>query len=103
MYRTLFAFSLLHGMALCLLAHTQEAKPPVPDKPKLETLTKQLKDLFKAEYAKRNIDSRIEFAKKLLSDAAGTSNTDQRLVMLTEARDLAAQAGDVDTAFDAVG
>ena len=88
---------LLWGVAIA-----QDSKAPVPDKAKLEALNKQLKDLFKTEYSKRDGDSRKEFAKKLLSDAAGTSDLNQRFVMISGARDLAAEAGDVDLAFGAI-
>jgi hypothetical protein len=69
----------------------------------LATLRLQLKDIFKAEYAKRDAPSRIDFSRKLLADAAGTRNADQRFVMLVEARDISALAGDTETAFGAIG
>ena len=54
----------------------QDPKTPVPEKTVQDKLTKELKDLFKPEYSKRDSESRKTFAKKLLSDAAGIDNVD---------------------------
>ena len=99
---SLAVLALLQGMALELSAHPQDSKSPVPDRATQEKLTKELQDLFETEYAKRDTKSRKAFAQKLLTDAGSNSNADQCFVMLAESRDLAAGAGDTDTAFGAI-
>jgi hypothetical protein len=64
---------------------------------------KQIKDIYKDEYQKRAAADRIEFAKKLLKLAQDSKNDPLTFyVALREARDLAASAGDLETAFAAV-
>ena len=103
MRTTLVAIALLlvTGPATATM-EPQESKTRLPDKSTRDMLTSQLKDLFKAEYSKRDVDSRVAFARKLITDAASVGDADQRFVMLVEARDLAAHAGDFRTATDAI-
>ena len=102
MIRALVAITFLQGIPSTLAAYPQDTKSPVPTKGEREIVSKQLKDIFKAEYSKRDPESRVAFSKKLLVEAATTNDPTPRFVMLTEARDLAAQAGDIETAFAAV-
>jgi formylglycine-generating enzyme required for sulfatase activity len=88
---------------LIAIAAAQQSKPTVPDKAVQETLAKELRDLFKAEYARRDPDSRKAFAKALLLEAEKIQNKPaQRFVMFSEARDIAAEVGDVETSFRAI-
>jgi len=80
---------------------------PVPPLATLAQQDKKLKDLYKTDYQKKGTADRTELAKKLLNVAA-ESKDDALLcyVALREAKDLAAAAGELDTAFaaaDALG
>ena len=90
-------------LTLVLTAVPQDDKTSVPTEFPRRKLTKELRDLFKDEFGKRDKESRMEFAKKLLANAGNTSDRNQRFVMLAEASEIAAGAGDIDTALDAIG
>ena len=82
---------------------SQNIKSPVPDKAIQEKLTRKLKALFESEYSKRDVGSRREFAKTLLTEAAETSDVNKRFVMLVEAWEMAAQSGEDPEAQAALG
>jgi hypothetical protein len=84
-------------------------KPPelstrvaIPDAAQLKEAERTVKDVFKAEYARKSAADRTSLAKLLLSSAAGQSNPAERWVCLSQAQDLATQAGDWDVAWDAI-
>jgi hypothetical protein len=79
-------------------------RAPVPDADAQAKAEKLIKDLFKADYAKRRASDWQELASKLLQQADETADDPtSRFVLLREARDLAARAGDADLALRAVG
>ena len=89
-----------------LIALSQEAvqgvKAPVPPKADRKQIAREIRDLFKVEYAKRDRESRQNFAKTLLAQGETTRATAQRFVLLTEALDLAAGAMDLETVSVAI-
>ena len=74
-------------------------KDPIPGISTRAKLSGQLKSLYQSVYSKTDAAPRKELSEKLLGVAEGTSDANQRFVLLTESRDLAASAGDVDSAF----
>jgi hypothetical protein len=85
---------------LCSLICQQS---PVPDAEKQADAEKMIRDVFKAEYAAKGVLERAILARKLLEQ--GQESTDSpatRYVLLREARELAAQAGDLDTSVKAI-
>jgi hypothetical protein len=76
---------------------------PVPDMASQVKAEKLIKDLFKGEYAKRRTSDWLDLSEKLLQQAADTKDDPAaRFVLLREARDLAARAGDLNQALRAV-
>jgi serine/threonine protein kinase len=75
----------------------------VPNSTVQKDAEKQVRTLFKEDYAKKAPADAQALARKLL-DLGGTVSSDEgaRFVMLRDARDLAAQAGDLETAMKAV-
>lgn len=97
----------LAGIAPLVLCHTgafaQEEKLPVPDPASRKAVLKEIKDLFKQDYARRDTESLRALASKLLTQAVRSrDDAPSCFVFLTEARTLAAKAGDVTTAFEAI-
>lgn len=88
-------------------ASTRSELAPVPSTADEKKVLAVVKDLYKKEYAARSADDRRALAQELLQK--GLESTDDpmtRFVMLREARDLAAGAGDLATALracDALG
>jgi serine/threonine protein kinase len=86
-----------------------EQEPPperlrVPDEAEQTKAEKMIRDLFKAEYARRAPSDKVALANKLLDHGADTAdNPAERFVLWREARDLAAQAADPALALRAVG
>lgn len=84
----------------------QPARAAVPDEAKLAEADKLIKELFKVEYTaalKGKPPARLILANKLLQKAAETKDDlAARFVLLREARDLAAQAGDTALTLGAV-
>jgi hypothetical protein len=79
--------------------------PPieVPDAMALSEAEKVVREVFKADYVKKKSFDQINLARKLLKAADETKDDPAaRFVMYREARDLAARAGDVALALDAV-
>ncbi len=80
----------------------QKARAAVPGKDVQDKLARETQTLLKAQYAKRDPESRKALARMLMTEAAGASDKNQRFVFLTEARDLSADAGDFAGAFKAI-
>src|SRR5687768_14361862 len=96
-----FLLLLLAGASVPVVAPT---RAPVPDAAALADAAKWVKEQFKDDYAKPDPAERLALAQKLLRQAAEPGLEDKparRHVMLREARDLAAAAGDADGALDA--
>lgn len=93
-------------LAILVLSATlgpQEARAPVPEAAAQKKAEKTVRDLFTADYAKRDPDSRRALAEKLLKSGLETANDPvSRYVLLREARDFAVLALDFETAFAAV-
>ncbi len=76
---------------------------PVPSLDERKQGEKLVRELFKDGYAKRTPEGRRDLAAKLLASARGTKDDPAGLyVLLSEAAELAATAGDVKTAIAAV-
>lgn len=79
-------------------------KQPVPPAAAQGETLKAIKELFMADYARTKPAERLALAAKLMQKAlATTDDPTSRYVLLSEARDLAAQAGDVATALTVIG
>ena len=64
---------------------------------------KTVRELFKADYARRGASDLAALGRKLLGEGARLKEESaMKFALLSEARELAAQAGDVETAFAAV-
>lgn len=81
----------------------QEERRPVPDEPTRKQSLKLVQEVFKDDYAKRGVADRQALARKVLQQA-GESKDDpnSRYVLLTEARRLATEVGDSETALKAI-
>ncbi len=84
----------------------EPAKParlPEPDAAAQRTAEQKIRQLFSDAYARRTADDRLELSRRLLREAHGTDDDPvARFVLLREAADLAAQAGDTETAAAAI-
>jgi formylglycine-generating enzyme required for sulfatase activity len=92
-------------LLILAVATAQDPPPkrhPVPDKAVRDAISGEIRDLFRDEYAKRDPESRKAFAASLIDYARKTQVPDQRFTMFVEARDVAAEAGEIGTAFAAV-
>lgn len=79
------------------------ARLPVPDASSQKEAEKSIKDLFKAEYAKKTAADRQALAVALLDQVSRTADDPAgRWVLYREAQDAAIQAGDPKTALAAV-
>ena len=74
---------------------------PVPGAEQQKEAEALIRDVFKAEYSKNTAADRAALARKLLGQAQETAEPTSRFVLLREARDLAAQAGEVPTCLKA--
>jgi hypothetical protein len=85
----------------CFGAQEQRlAVPSAADQKKAEA---EIRSVFKDDFAKKDRDSRRSLAQKLLGQAADTKNTPaSRYAVLFLARDLAAEALDIDTIFASI-
>jgi hypothetical protein len=78
-------------------------RAPEPDAAAQKEKLKIVRDLFKDEYARKSPQDQIALAKQLLGRAGETKeDAVVQYVLLKEARELAAAAGDVETALKAV-
>lgn len=81
----------------------QPQKLPVPDAAAQAKATEVIKDLYKAEYAKRRVPDILALAARLLEQARKTGDDPvARYVLLRESWTLSAQVGDAAAAFKAV-
>lgn len=93
----------MRGVAAFLLAlGSLQDRAPEPDAAVQKEKLKVVKDLFKDEYARKSPADQSSLAKQLVSRGIETaSDPGAQYVMLREARDVAAAAGDVETAMRA--
>jgi hypothetical protein len=86
------------------LAVVVQDRPAEPDANAQKETLKQIKDLFKDEYAKRSPADQAALAQKLLQKGVETNDDlPSKFVLLKEAREVATAAGDADTALKAAG
>jgi hypothetical protein len=92
------------GLILACLAALplQDSRLPVPEAGKVKEAEKAVKELFKAEYARKAPADRASLARLLLQSATSQTNPAERWVCLSQAQELAAQAGEWEVAWDAV-
>jgi hypothetical protein len=84
-------------------AEEKDARQPLPSPAALAEAEKKIKDVYREEYQKRAAADRIELARKLMKVAQETKNEPLTFyVAMRDARDLAAAAGDIETALTAV-
>ncbi|HEV3027753.1 MAG TPA: hypothetical protein VG457_09285, partial [Planctomycetota bacterium] len=97
--------TMMKGLLLLLLTFQgQDPRTPVPDLAAQKEKERLIHDVFKEEYGKKTVQDRVGLAAKLLQQ--GTQTNDDpvaRYVLLREARDISAAAGDVATAMTAIG
>jgi WD40 repeat protein/serine/threonine protein kinase len=80
------------------------AKQPVPEVAKQEEAAKEIRNLYKNDFAKKANADRAALAEKLIGTARDTKDKPvEKFVLLREARDLASQAGDLKLAWKAIG
>jgi hypothetical protein len=90
----MLGISVLVSISL-VFAQNDESRTPTPAKDAIATAEKKLKEVFKADFAKTKAADRSELAGKLLDFAAQSKDDPaEKYVLLQEARDLAAKAGD---------
>lgn len=81
----------------------QDPKRPIPPAAAQKEAEKLVREVFKDEYAKTQTPDRLALARKLLKQAVETEDDmTARFVMLRDAREIAAAAGDADLAFRAI-
>jgi len=86
-----------------LLLGVQEKKLPVPDPAAQKAAEKLIRDVFNDDYSKKSPADRLRLAKNLLEQGLKTNDDPAAgFVLFREARDVAAQAGDLETAMKAV-
>jgi hypothetical protein len=86
------------------VADRPEGRSPIPAEADLAAAEKEVKEIHKEEYAKRKPAEVLALARQLLSEGVETKDRPAvQFVLLREARDLAARAGDISLAFVAAG
>jgi hypothetical protein len=89
--------------ASCAAAAKPQPRTPVPGASELTRAESAIRDLFKKEYASEEADDQLALSRKLLEQGLdATNDLASRYVLLREARDLAAKAGDLKRAWRAV-
>jgi hypothetical protein len=79
-----------------------KARAPVPDAAKQRESEKQIRDLFKDQYAKKGTADRAALARTLMDQAAQVGEDRNALwVLYREAHDVASSAGDIRLALEA--
>ena len=98
----LFVLALL-TVSLCGTSRADD-RTPAPSTEDAAKAEKLIKELFKADYAKVRTPDRVALAAKLLQQAGETTDdAASRFVLIREARDIAAKAGDSELALKAAG
>ena len=93
-------------LLVCCVSRGQESsieRGPVPNSAKQAVVLRQIREQYKAEYAKKDASDRLALSKDFQQlAAASTEDPTRRYVLLREARELAVDAGDFDQAFAAI-
>jgi hypothetical protein len=78
-------------------------KTPAPDEAAQAKAVSVIKEVYRADYesAKTN-EQKASLAKKMLQDSGATKVAADRYALLRVSKDIASQAGDIDTAFAAI-
>jgi WD40 repeat protein len=86
-----------------LVAGKLQSKPPVPDDGALAAAEKEVKEVYKTEYARKKPAEMQALAARLMKENQETTKdrSATRFVLLREARDLVARAGDLPEALHA--
>jgi hypothetical protein len=93
----------MRTLLLALLLVPAQARAPVPDAAAIKDAEKQVRGIFKDEYAKKTVADVNALARRLLAQTTDASlEPGVRYVMFRDARDFGLQTGDVDTALKAV-
>lgn len=78
-------------------------RPPVPDDASVERATKQIRELYKSEYAKKRSAEWLALSNTLLKQAQVTlDDSVARYALFREALELAIQAGDLNQAWNVI-
>ncbi|HEX3316251.1 MAG TPA: hypothetical protein VHR72_15240 [Gemmataceae bacterium] len=78
-----------------LFAQPADTRPTIPSKAEITAAEKLIRDIFKADFARTKAADRSALAAKLLEQADGTRDDNAaRYVLIHEARELSAKAGD---------
>lgn len=94
---------LIVGLAFAALQDATAPLLPEPDANVQKDTLKLVRDLFKDEYARKSPADQQGLARKLLAKGSeAKDDANARYVLLREARDIAAGAGDVETSLKAV-
>jgi hypothetical protein len=88
--------------ALVTKASDPVVRLPEPEADALKAAEKEIRDLYKAEYAKKTPADQATLAAELFKQASKEKDVAVRFVLLRESRDLAAGAGDAAAALAAV-
>lgn len=103
MARLVIILCVLSAPAASPIHVCQDEKLPLPNAESLKEAEKLVRDVFKDDYAKKAPADRRALAQKLLKQAAESrDDATARYVLLREAQDLASQAGDLETAVQAI-
>src|ERR1700687_1091611 len=95
--------ALVFTLAAALPVVGQDKKSLVPDGSSQKDAERLIREIFKDDYAKRSQPDRVALARKLLEQASQTNDSPaSHYVLLREARDLASQGGDLDSALKAI-
>lgn len=87
------------AVLIALVLTVPQSKTPVPDAAAQKTAEKLIRDVFKDDFAKKAPADKSALARKLLSQSKESGDDPaQRFVLLREARDLARDAADWETA-----
>ena len=85
------------------IPNLQSERIPVPSRALRETAKKEIRGIYKKQFAKRDPESRLALAEELLSQAQKSQDTPAtHFVLLAEARDAAAESGDVPISYSAI-
>ena len=86
-----------------LLSLLVQDRAPLPDAAAVKDAEKQVRGIFKDDYARKAPADVNAFARRLLAQAGEAGiEVPVRYVMLRDARDFGTQTGDIDTAFKAI-
>lgn len=93
----------MNMLTVFLIAFTlqQPDRFPAPDRGEVRSATKEVRGIFKRDFAKKGVEAQRALAQKLLSAAEEVKDNTMRFALLAEARDVAAAASDMDAAVQA--